>query len=494
MNMAQRFVIGIDSSTQSTKAIVWNEKGQPISEGRALISMKMPKPGHAEQDPHEWWDSFKIALGQAIKKIDPMRVEGISISNQRETVAFLDHDGTSLHDAMVWLDERAANEVESLCKIVGGEQIHKISGKPIDPTPVLYRLRWLSKNKPEVLEKTHRILDVQGYLVFRLTGTAKTSWTSADPFGTFDIHKKVWSSTLLDHVGVSTDQFPEALCPGEEIGKISEKIASEFNLPMNLKVFAGGGDGQCAGLGVNAIAGGRTYMNLGTAIIAGALSKDLRLSNFWRTLISPTGEGYFLESVQRAGAFFVNWFLECLGSGKRTGEIFSRLEGQASKIDIGSEGVIVQTHLSGCMDPHWDPSSTGAFLGLRTHHTQAHLYRASLEALTLESARAMKKMASEGVELQKINVIGGGAQSPLWMKMIADAAQLPVQRSLSNEASALGAGISAAVGTGWFANFEEAAAAMTNEAELIEPDQKVAEKWQDLSSKQARPYKILKQI
>jgi xylulokinase len=350
----------------------------------------------------------------------------------------------------------------------------------------------LSNNKPEVLEKTHRILDVQGYLVFRLTGTAKTSWTSADPFGTFDIQKKVWSSTLLDQVGVRTDQFPEALCPGEEIGKISEKIASEFNLPMNLKIYAGGGDGQCAGLGVNAIAGGRAYLNLGTAIIAGASSQDLRLSNFWRTLISPTGEGYFLESVQRAGAFFVNWFLECLGTGERTGEIFSRLEGQASKIEIGSEGVLVQTHLSGCMDPHWDPSSTGAFLGLRTHHTQAHLYRASLEALTLESARAMQKMASEGVELRKINAIGGGAQSPLWMKMIADATQLPVQRSLSNEASALGAGISAAVGAGWFASFEEAAAAMTNEAELIEPDQNVAEKWQDLSMRQSKIYTITK--
>ena len=492
--MTEKFVIGIDSSTQSTKAIVWNEKGQPVSEGRAPISMKMPQPGHAEQDPEEWWDSFIIALRQALQKIDPKRVEGLSISNQRETVAFLDQDGTSLHDAMVWLDERAANEVGGLCEVLGGEKIHKISGKPIDPTPVLYRLKWLSKNKPEVLEKTHRILDVQGYLVFRLTGTAKTSWTSADPFGTFDIHKKVWSSTLLDHVGVSTDQFPEALCPGEEIGKISEKIASEFNLPTNLKIYAGGGDGQCAGLGVNAIAGGRAYLNLGTAIIAGASSQDLRLSNFWRTLISPTGEGYFLESVQRAGAFFVNWFLECLGNGERTGEIFSRLEGQASKIEIGSEGVLVQTHLSGCMDPHWDPSSTGAFLGLRTHHTQAHLYRASLEALTLESARAMQKMASEGVELRKINAIGGGAQSPLWMKMIADATQLPVQRSLSNEASALGAGISAAVGAGWFASFKEAAAAMTNDAELIEPDQNVAEKWQDLTSKQARPYEILKQI
>ena len=490
--MTEKFVIGIDSSTQSTKAIVWNEKGQPVSQGRAAISMKMPQPGHAEQDPEEWWDSFIIALRQALQKIDPKRVEGLSISNQRETVAFLDQDGTSLHDAMVWLDERAANEVGGLCEVLGGEKIHKISGKPIDPTPVLYRLKWLSKNKPKVLEKTHRILDVQGYLVFRLTGTAKTSWTSADPFGTFDIHKKVWSSTLLDQVGVRTNQFPEALCPGKEIGRISEKITSEFNLPINLKIFAGGGDGQCAGLGVNAIAGGRAYLNLGTAIIAGASSQDLRLSNFWRTLISPTGQGYFLEAVQRAGAFFVNWFLECLGSGERTPETFARLDEQASKIDIGSEGVLVQTHLSGCMDPHWDPQAFGTFLGLRTHHTQAHLYRASLEALTLESARAMQKMASEGVELRKINAIGGGAQSPLWMKMIADATQLPVQRSLSNEASALGAGISAAVGAGWFASFEEAAAAMTNEAELIEPDQNVAEKWQDLSMRQSKIYMITK--
>ena len=490
--MTEKFVIGIDSSTQSTKAIVWNEKGQPVSEGRAPISMKMPQPGHAEQDPEEWWDSFIIALRQALQKIDPKRVEGLSISNQRETVAFLDQDGTSLRDAMVWLDERAANEVGGLCEVLGGEKIHKISGKPIDPTPVLYRLKWLSKNKPKVLEKTHRILDVQGYLVFRLTGTAKTSWTSADPFGTFDIHKKVWSSTLLDQVGVRTNQFPEALCPGKEIGRISEKITSEFNLPINLKIFAGGGDGQCAGLGVNAIAGGRAYLNLGTAVIAGASSQDLRLSNFWRTLISPTGQGYFLEAVQRAGAFFVNWFLECLGSGERTPETFARLEEQASKIDIGSEGVLVQTHLSGCMDPHWDPQAFGTFLGLRTHHTQAHLYRASLEALTLESARAMQKMASEGVELRKINAIGGGAQSPLWMKMIADATQLPVQRSLSNEASALGAGISAAVGAGWFASFEEAAAAMTNEAELIEPDQNVAEKWQDLSMRQSKIYMITK--
>lgn len=492
--MSGRYVIGIDSSTQSTKAMVWDETGRPVQEGRAPIPLKNPQPGHAEQDPSDWWSSFESSLGQALDGLDRQRVEGIAISNQRETVAFLDASGQSLHDAMVWLDERAVAEVKDLCELLGGDRIHRINGKPIDMTPVLYRLRWMNKHLPEILAQTHFILDVQGYLVYRLTGTPQTSWTSADPFGTFDLEAKTWSDTLLEAVGVQPSQFPAALQPGTQLGTLSPKLAEQFDLPKDLPIFAGGGDGQCAGLGVNAIAGGRAYLNLGTAIITGAQSAELRLSNFWRTMISPTGQGYFLEAVQRAGTFFVDWFIREMGPGQRSPELFARLEQQAAQIEVGSQGVLVQTYLSGCMDPHWDSAASGAFFGLRTHHTQAHLYRASLEALTLESARALRSMGNEGVELRQINAIGGGAQSALWMRMIADATQLPVVRSLSNEASALGAGISAAVGAGWFSSFEEAAAQMTNEAESIEPDPQAAEVWQSLAERQAKIYPLSQQV
>ena len=115
--MKQRFVLGIDSSTQSTKVIVWDEQGQPVSEGRAPINMKMPHPGHVEQDPAEWWSSFKTALRQALSKVNSKDLQGAAISNQRETVAFLDVRGNSLHDAMLWLDQRASHEVQELSLI-----------------------------------------------------------------------------------------------------------------------------------------------------------------------------------------------------------------------------------------------------------------------------------------------------------------------------------------------------------------------------------------
>ncbi|MGL6210613.1 MAG: FGGY-family carbohydrate kinase, partial [Paracoccaceae bacterium] len=209
---------------------------------------------------------------------------------------------------------------------------------------------------------------------------------------------------------------------------------------------------------------------------------------YWRTLISPTGKGYLLEAVQRGGAFFVNWFVDNFAGGRRDPEVFARLEAQAATIPVGSDGVTVCTYILGCMDPHWDGEATASFTGMTAAHTTAHLFRASLEAITLEFARALTAMRSEGLDPQHILAIGGGAANQVWLRMIADATGLPVIRSLSNEASALGAGISAAVGAGWFDGFQQAVNAMTRTAGRIEPDQTARMAWNDLSARQARVY------
>ena len=106
-----------------------------------------------EQDPAEWWSSLKISLHQALTGINTKDIQGVAISNQRETVAFLDV-GKSLHDAMLWLDQRASQEVQELKEVLGSETIHRITGKPADAAPVLYRLRWLNKHKPQTCQNS----------------------------------------------------------------------------------------------------------------------------------------------------------------------------------------------------------------------------------------------------------------------------------------------------------------------------------------------------
>lgn len=482
-------VIGLDSSTQSTKAIAWTPDGEAAAEARAPHALAMPRPGWAEQDPEAWWSAACAVLRSLAQEVDPARLEALAISNQRETCALIAADGAPARPAMLWLDERGRSELPWLDEAIGAERLHAITGKPFDHTPVVSRLAWIARHEPGTLARTHRILDVQGYLVGRLTGRAVTSWTSADPFGLFDIASKDWSQPILDALGIARDRLAPARRPGSLAGRVSAGAAEATGLPEGLPVVLAGGDGQCAGLGAGAMDGARVYLNLGTALLVGLWSDAPRLSRHWRTMTSPTGEGYFLEAVQRAGSLLLNWLIDTFAGGRADPGAYARLDGEAAGIALGCEGLAMSPYLTGCMDPHWDPDARAALTGLAPFHGPAHVYRAALEALTLESARALATMRAQGLAPERVVVVGGGASNPLWTRMFADATGLPVVRSRLAEASSLGAGISAAVRAGWYPSFDAAARAMARDGDEIRPDPAQAAAWAALSARQARVYR-----
>ncbi|PJA60162.1 MAG: xylulose kinase [Rhodobacterales bacterium CG_4_9_14_3_um_filter_71_31] len=487
--MARDLVIGLDSSTQSTKAIAWTRDGEAAAEGRAEYPLSRPEPGWAEQDVEDWRRAACDALRAVCAQVDPARVAGLAISNQRETLCFLDAQGRSLRPAILWLDARGAAEIAPVCAALGADWLHRTTGKPADVTPALYRLAWMRRHQPDILDASAQILEPHGFLTRYLTGRGAASWTSADPSGVFDIAGKQWSAPILAHLGLTADRFGALHRPGAAVGAVTAQAAAQTGLAAGTAVFAAGGDGQCAGLGVDAARRGRIYLNLGTAMITGAWSATPETGRFWRTMTAPDGEGYFLEGCQRAGALLVNWFIDTFAGGRDDPAAFDRLEAAAARIPVGAEGVTVSPYLIGCMDPHWDPAARASFSGLGPGHGPAHLYRAILEALTLESARCVAAMRAQGVAAARILAVGGGARSALWLRMVADASGLPVARSASVEASALGAGMSAAVGAGWFAGFAEAAAAMSREEAALAPDPAARAAWDAASARQAASYR-----
>lgn len=480
-------LIGLDSSTQSTKALACDVGGNVVAEGRAAVPLVSLRPGQAEQDVEDWWSAAAEALRQLSAQIDVSRVVGLAISNQRETVAFLDAGGQAIHPALVWLDERGGPEIPIVAQELGRDALHEVTGKAPDLTPVLYRLAAMRRHRPDVLDRSAWILDVQGFLVWRLTGAPATSWTSADPFGLFDIREMQWSPPILDYLGISPVALATASRPGTRLGQIHDAAAAATGLAVGTPVFAAGGDGQCAGLGVDAVRPGRVYLNLGTAVITGLWTADCAISRHWRTMTSPTGEGYFLESCQRAGAFLINWFVDNFAGG-RDPAIFERLEAAATALPVGAEGLVMCPYLTGCMDPHWDPDARAAFVGLSGHHTLGHMYRALLEAITLESARAIEAMGAAGMHSREIVAIGGGAKSALLRRLYADATGLPVMAGRTIDASAVGAAMTAGVGAGLFASFAEAARAMSSLEPATLPDRRELPKYRELSELQGEVY------
>jgi len=487
--MTKDLVIGLDSSTQSTKAVAWTRNGTPVAEGRASIPLSQPQPGWVEQDVEDWWSAARTALRELAGEIDVSRVAALAISNQRETVAFLDEQGNGVRPAVVWLDERAREEVELLSGEIGRDLLHSVSGKPVDITPVIFRLSWFRRNQPDVMERAAKVTDVHCFLTGRLTGNWTSSWTSADPFGLLDIEQMAWSQEFLDHLRIRPDQLGTLARPGTQTGTVTADAAAQTGLPEGLPLVAAGGDGQCAGLGVNGAREGVVYLNLGTALITGAWAPDPMISLNWRTMTSPTGNGYFLEGCQRAGAFLINWFVDTFAGGRDDPSVFSKLEAEAARIPVGSEGVTVCPYLTGCMDPHWDTGARASFNGLSPNHGLGHLYRAVLEAMTLESARTITAMKENGLKIEKIVAVGGGGNSPLWTRMFADATGLPVHISQSLEASSLGAAMSAAHGAGWFETLDTAAAEMSDEGETVIPDPQMRDTWNALSARQFASYR-----
>ena len=481
---ADRLVVGLDSSTQSTKAILWDRSGREVAKGSAPISLSNPVRDQFVQDPEEWWQSCCVALESCLKQVDASRIDAMAIVHQRETVAFLDPRAKSIYPAIVWLDERARSNVTSFSKAIGVETIHRITGRYPDLTPTIYRFDWMRQHETETFTRTACFADVQCYLVQRLAGGPfRTGQLSADALGTYDLVEKCWSPLLLQALGLSPDRFPKPLPPGELLGAVTRQAAAETGLMEGLPIFAGGGDGHYAGLGTNCTLPNRAYVNLGTAVVSGVWSATYRYSRAWRTLLAAQGEGYIYESVLRSGSFLVNWFVDqFVPEGRNDPTVFSRLDTAAQEIPIGCDGLLIQPYWSGVMDPYWDVSARGVTLGQSGSHKLAHFYRAILEGITLDQVmriRALEKASGQSID--HYVAIGGGASSPLWRQMLADASNKPVLITDTVEASALGAGMTAAFGAGWFSSIAEAASQMAgHDTQVIEPQAPASERYADL--------------
>lgn len=467
-------VVGIDSSTSATKAIAWDRTGQAVAEGRAAIALSNPKIGHFEQDPAEWWSSTVNALSQLTRQIDAARIAGIAISNQRETFALFTEDGEAVRPGLVWLDDRATAQQHAFGASFGADRIRAVSGKPLDVIPSLYRMIWLKQHEPEAFARADRYADVHAYLAFKLTGQWLTSSASADPSGMVDMREGVWSEEILTAAGLPMHLMPEIRRPGTYLGAIGEAAAAQTGLLSGTPLIAGGGDGQCAGTGAGVLATGRGYINLGTALVAGTYGRSYAHDLGFRTEIAIAEEGYIFETCQRSGTFLVDWLAhEMMGVPAAERPAFlASIETEAAASPLGAGGVMLLPFWQGSMTPHWDSAARGVIAGLSGSTRRGDLYRALLEGLALDLAVSLKKaMAVTGQPIDRFQAIGGGARSDLFLQILADTLDRPVDRSEAKEVSSLGAAMAAAKGVGWFATIDEAAASMGGRiAETFEPE------------------------
>lgn len=460
-------VIGIDASTTAVKAIAFARDGTELFQARETYPLSNPKPGHFEQDAEHWWAALISALKQVTGKIGAARIAAIAIAHQRESFTLIDHAGKPLIPAILWLDERARPQVARLSAELGREAIRDWSGKPPDPTPALYAIAWLAEHQPQVLAEAAALVDVHGFFVHRLTGHLVTSKASADPLGLLDVATGEWRPELIAAAGLRPEQLPALIGPGEICGGLAESIAQLTGLKAGTPIVAGAGDGQAMGLGMGVYGAGKSYLSLGSGVVSGCYSGTVITSDAFRTLVSPTGSGFMLETVLRSGMQLVDWIVRTTGAASA-----AELEKLAVDVAAGSDGLLVMPYWAGVMSPYWDGAARGAVVGLSLNHEPRHLFRATLEGIAFEQAIASEAMEGEGGgKPAEMIAAGGGTNSALLMQIMASVLERPLLVSPVNEAAALGAAMLAASAIGWFASPEDAAKAMAAApARRVDPD------------------------
>ena len=487
-------VIAIDSSTTATKAIVVDTEGKVLALGRQDIDLLSPQQGFGEHDPRQWWTSTRDAVAQALAQLTPSekeRIAAFGITHQRESFAPFAADGTPLRNGILWLDIRAADQVQRY----GAPEIHALSGRPADVTPGLYKMAWLKENEPESLAKADKVTTVSAYIAFCLTGKWVDSAACADSLSLSNIKTLEYDDGLLQIAGVRREQMADLVKPGQVLGTLEKSIAEEWGI-AEIPIVAGCGDGQAAGVGAAAVTPDVAYLNMGTAVVAGVPSAEYRYEKLFRTEAAGVPDTYVLELVQNSGAYLSGWFRRAFGKLELAGAPDPELEALAAARAPGSGGLVTMPYWGAVQSPHWDPIARGAIVGWRGTHGKGSMYRSILEGISLEMARSLRKLAeSTGVELTTVRAMGGGLRSPLWRQIMTDAIGLPITGCEEEEISALGAAVIAMASTGVFGGDDVATAArkMARFTDVTEPNMANHEIYNELSAIQDRLYDNLRE-
>jgi xylulokinase len=458
-------IVALDCSTTACKAVVFDLVGETVCESRRYLTTTTPRPGWYEQDANEWFEAAADALTSVVDLLsDEQQPIALGITHQRETFVCVDRDLQPIRPAILWLDNRATPQVARL----GSAEVHAVTGKPPSTVPSFYKLAWLAEHEPETLRRTHLVLDVHAYLAYGLTGTAATSWASADSTGLLDLSTRMWSVPLLAACGLHPGQVPALRAPGETIAQLLPDVARRTGLPPGLPVVAGAGDGQCAGLGVGALEHGTAYLNLGTSFSLGAFVPGHPIRPGLRTVATGVPGSSAVETLLPCGGMTITWLRRNLLDSDD-----SVLHAAAARVPAGANGLLFLPFLGGRESPGHLPDVRAAFLGLDAQHGRAEMFRAVVEGLAYDQRDCLAHLNEQvGTDIERVVVTGGYTRSEMVAHVFANVLGVPVAVAPEQECTALGAAIIAAAGSGRtpYRSVPEAVRGMTRAATAIPVD------------------------
>lgn len=441
---SRTLLLGIDSGTQSTKALVVDARTGRVlgSDTSAYGLIEGLPPGAKEQHPHTWRDATREAIRGALRaaRATAAEVVAIGVSGQQHGFVPLDARGQVIRPAKLWCDTTTAAECAEITERLGGARAAlRATGNAVLPGFTAPKILWLKKHEPANYRRLATVLLPHDYLNFWLTGNAFMEYGDASGTALMDVRRRRWSAAAVAAIDPDlADKLPSLSPSDQPAGELGEETARELGLTPGVLVSAGGGDNMMGAIGTGNTRPGVVTASFGTSGTIYACAA--------RPVVDPRGEiAAFCDSTNRWLPLLCTMNVTVATEMVRQdfGLDHAAFERTAARAPAGSDGLVLLPYLEGERTPNV-PDGTGVFFGVRpSTFTAAHFARAAMEGVTLGMNYGLRRLADLGLKATQIRATGGGAKSRLWRQIMADVFNAEVVTLKVSEGAAFGAALQA---------------------------------------------------
>ena len=461
--MNEKLIMALDQGTTSSRAILFNHKGEIVETAQKEFEQFFPKPGWVEHDANEIWTSVLACIADVLRKADadPSQVEAIGITNQRETTVVWDKNtGKPIYHALVWQSRQS----EEICKDLRERGLNDIfrekTGLLIDPYFSGTKVKWILDNIEGAREKAEKgdllFGTIDTWLVYKLSGGKAhvTDYSNASRTLMFNIYDLEWDEELLDILTVPKSMLPEVRQSSEVYAKTVDYHFFGHKVPI-----AGiAGDQQAALFGQACFEKGMAKNTYGTGcfMLMNTGEKGVPSKHGLLTTLAWGVDGK-VEYALEGSIFVAGSAIQWLRDGLKLIDNASETESLATSVE-STDGVYLVPAFVGLGTPYWDSDARGAVFGLTRGTSKEHFVRATLESLAYQTKDVLNAMiADSGIELKTLRVDGGAVKNNFLMQFQSDMLAVPVERPVINETTALGAAYLAGLAVGYWESKEEIA-------------------------------------
>ena len=474
------YLLGIDVGTTGAKTLLISADGKVVARSSREYPLHTPRPAWAEQDPADWWEATTAGMREALvdSGVAPEEVVGVGLSGQMHGSVFLDERHEVLRPAILWCDQRTADQCRWITEQVGERTVVEETFNPVLTGFTAPKIVWLRQNEPDAYARVRKILLPKDYIRFLLTGEFATEVSDASGTSLLNIAERRWSRKMLAALELGEDVLPAVYESPEVSGRISAEAAKATGLAEGTPVVGGGGDQAAGAVGNGIVRPGVVSVTTGTSGVVFAHMDEPRMDPELRTHTfchAVPGKWHVMGVMLSAGGS-LRWYRDALAqeevaaATERGVDPYELLMEQAADAAPGCEGLIFLPYLTGERTPYPDPWARGVYFGLNLRHRRPHLVRAILEGVSYGLRDSLEILRAMGLPISQVRASGGGARSSLWRQIQADVFDTELVTINVDEGPAFGVALLAGVGAGIYASVEEACDRTISVAERTEPD------------------------